>query len=634
MTEKIKVPARLVRAGVLEARAPTEGDGEDRRVTLTFSSEAPVVRQYILESGEEFAGQEVLGHAEGEVDLSRLASGRAALVTDHSQTIDSQVGVVEKAWIEEGRGRAICRIGKGARASEILERIRDGEITGVSVGYEVTRLSHVGNDDESGRRIIRAQWRPYEITLCPVPADPTVGIGRAADGETQITISLKDEKEGSDMPKDTQTPADNQETRNQPAAVAAAPKSNGDDLRAERARTKEIRALGRKFNVDDEKVDAAIDGETTVAAFQRSILDDMGSETAEVTRSRDAQIGLTDKEIKQFSLMRAVRFLADPTNTRAREAAAFEIEVSDAAQTHLGRDAKGLLVPADILSAQDFTRAQNVGTATAGGNLVATDHQDGSFIGLLRKRAALTRLGVRTLTGLKGNVAIPRQTGGGTAYWIGEGGNPTESESTFNTLNLQPHTLAAAVPITRRAMLQTSPDIEALVRDDLIRIMALEIDRVGINGDADTDAPDGLLDAGISDVDFATAGQPTWAEVVALESKIGADDADVESMRYLFNAMMRGHLKSTPKVAGTAEFMMNGQEVNGYGSVVSNNSPANGMILGNWMDFIIAMWSGLDLTVDTATLAASGGVHLRAFQDVDFGVRHVKSFAYGRDYQP
>lgn len=633
MTEKIKVPARLLRAGVLEARAPSEGEGEDRRVTLTFSSEAPVVRQYILESGEEFAGQEVLGHAEGEVDLSRLASGRAALVTDHSQTIDSQVGVVEKAWIEEGRGRAICRIGKGSRASEILERIRDGEITGVSVGYEVTRLSHVGNDDETGRRIIRAQWRPYEITLCPVPADPTVGIGRAADGETQVSISLHDEKEPSDMTKTPNTPAADDATRSAPAAVAAAPKSNGDDLRAERARTKEIRILARKFNVDDEKVDAAIDGETSVAAFQRSILDDMGSKTAEATRSKDSAIGLTDKEVRRFSLMNAVRFLADPTNTRAREAAAFELEVSDAAQAHLGRDAKGILVPADVLSSQSFGRAQNVGTPADGGNLVATDHMDGSFIGMLRKRAALTRLGVRTLTGLKGNVSIPRQTGGATAYWVGEAGAPTESQGSFNTLALTPHTLAAAVPITRLALTQASPDIEALVRDDLIRIMALEIDRVGINGDADPDAPNGLLDASITDVDFATAGQPTWQEVVELESRIGADDADVDGMRYLFDALMRGHLKGTPKVAGTAEFMMKGREVNGYESVVSNNSPTGGMILGNWMDFIIAMWSGLDLTVDTATLAASGGVHLRAFQEVDFGARHEKSFAYGRDYQ-
>lgn len=619
MTDKVKVPTRLVRAGSLEVSAPVEGEDDDRRVALSFSSEEPVLR---------FFGYEILGHGEGEVDLARLASGRAALLTDHSQTIDAQVGVVERAWIEDGKGRAVVRFGKSARATEILARVRDGEITGVSVGYFLTRLVQVGERD--GEPMIRASWTPYEITLCPVPADPGVGIGRAADGDTDTTLTLERNMKGSDMTTKTDnapaTPEN--ETRTVPATVAA------PDFKAERAaetsRVREIRSLGRKFNMDDAAMDKAIEDGATVDKFQRSILDHMGSEDATATRAKDANIGMSDKDVQSFSLMRAIRYLANPTDKRAREAAAFEIEASEAAQSHLGRDAKGLLVPADVLSSQSFGRAQNVGSPAAGGALVATDYLDGSFIGLLRKRAALTRLGVRMLTGLSGNVAIPRQTGGGTAYWVGEGNGPTDSELAFNTLNMTPHTLAAAIPITRRAMIQTSPDIEALVRDDLIQTMALEIDRVGINGDADVDAPDGLLDAAINTVDFAALGLPTWAEIVAMESEIGADDADVDGMKYLFNAAMRGHLKSTPKVDGTAEFIMRGREVNGYESVTSNNSPANGAILGNWTDFVIGMWSGLDLTVDTATLAASGGAHVRAFQDLDFGVRHVESFCHGQ----
>lgn len=631
MSKDIKVPARLARAGTLEIRAM--GGDDDRRVELSFSSEEAVLR---------FFGWEVLGHGEGEVDLSRLASGRAPLLVDHSQTIDAQVGVVERAWIADGKGRAVVRFGKHPRADEILARVRDGEVTGVSVGYQISRFVKVGERD--GEPILRAHWAPYEITLCPIPADPGVGVGRSAEGETEITITME-QKEGCDMsnkntPAAANTLEDGQRNTTTAAPVAptapAAPKSDpAADMRAERARVKDIRTLGRKFKMDDDAVDAAIERGDTVDKFQRAILDSMESDTSTATRTKDSSIGMSEKDVRSFSLMRAIRYLADPTNTRAREAAAFEIEVSEAAQEHLGRDAKGILIPADVLSHQEFgrangTRAQEVGTPAAGGALVETEYLDGSFIGLLRKRAALTRLGVRMLSGLHGNVAIPRQTGGGTAYWVGEGNGPTDSQAAFNTLNMTPHTLAAAVPITRRAMLQTTPSMEALVRDDLIRTMALEIDRVGINGDADPDAPDGLLDAvGINTVAFAALGAPTWAEIVQMESEIGADDADVDGMKYLFNATMRGHLKSTPKVDGTAEFMMQGREVNGYESVVSNNSPANSAILGNWTDFVIGAWSGLDLTVDTATLAASGGTYIRAFQDLDFGVRHVESFCHG-----
>jgi HK97 family phage major capsid protein len=247
----------------------------------------------------------------------------------------------------------------------------------------------------------------------------------------------------------------------------------------------------------------------------------------------------------------------------------------------------------------------------------------------------LTRLGVTVLGGLRGNVEIPRQAGGSTAYWVGENAAPPESGLAFDKVALTPHTLAAAVPISRRALLQTSPDIEALTRNDLIRVMALEMDRVGINGEADTDAPDGLLDnAGISIVDFEAAA-PTWEKVVDLESVITAADADVAGMSYAMNANMRGRLKTTRKDAGSGLFVMSETgQVNGYGSVMSNQIVAGDLLFGNWSDFVIAMWSGLDLTVDTAANAATGGIVLRAFQDVDFAQRHDKSFARGFDVTP
>lgn len=623
MAETVKIPARLFRAGEIEVRADAaDGEADDRRVTLAFSSETPVLRYF---------GWEVLGHGDGEVDMSRLASGRAPLLTDHRHTIDAQVGVVESARIDGTEGQAVVRFGKSARADEVLARVRDGEITGVSVGYEVTRMVQVGERD--GEPIIRASWRPYEITLCPVPADATVGIGRdgSAEGaEITLTIETKDAPMADKI--DTTTPTGGDDAQRSKAPAQANVQA---DHKAERTRSKEIRALARKFNVSDDKVDNALEGDTSVAAFQRQILDDMGSTESEATRSKNSAIGLTDKETRSFSLIKAVRFLSNPNDKRAREAAAFEIEASEAAQAHLGREARGILVPADVLTSQAFGRSQNVGTPAKGGNLVATDYLDGSFIGLLRKRAALTRLGVRTLTGLDGNVAIPRQIGGGTAYWLGEGGAPTETDLDFNLLNLTPHTLAAAVPITRRAMIQATPDMEALVRDDLIQVMALEMDRVGLNGDASGDAPNGLLDfAGINTVDFAAPqvgnAQPSWNEVVQMETEIASDDADVDGMQYVFNAAMRGNLKSRLDANGRRDPMMVDGEVNGYRALVSNNAPAGGMLFGNWSDFIMAMWSGLDLTVDTATLAASGGVHLRAFQDVDFGARHVESFCYGR----
>jgi HK97 family phage major capsid protein len=198
---------------------------------------------------------------------------------------------------------------------------------------------------------------------------------------------------------------------------------------------------------------------------------------------------------------------------------------------------------------------------------------------------------------------------------------------------MTPHTVGAYTEISRRLLIQSSIDVEALVRKDLAYRIALGIDDVALNGSADSDAPDGLKDraATINAVDFATSAAPTFAEIVGLESAIAADDADVDSMAYIFNATMRGYLKTTPKVSGHPVFIMGDDGmVNGYKSVVSNQAAAGDVWLGNWSDFVVGMWSGLDLTVDPYSASTTGAIRVIVFQDVDFAVRHDESFAYGR----
>lgn len=639
---KMEMPARMYRAGQIDSARGPDGaaDDDDRRVVLSFSSEEPVARWF---------GVEILGHNPGEVDLEWLGSGRAPLLLDHQPTLDAQVGVVESAEISGGRGRATVRFGRTARASEILGRVRDGEVTAVSVGYRIDRMELVARDGDD--RTYRAtRWAPLEVTLCALPADPSVGIGRSAGRvaetvtiEIETTTETRAETMPNDNPAGTETrtaPAASEtrtETRAEPRTGPAAEprRETVEDIRkAEKARVGAIRIMARQFGLPAEMTSRAEDAGTEVAAFQRQVLDHLGNREAEATRAGETRIGLSEREARGFSIMRAVRHLANPNDRRAREAAGFEIEVSQAAEQSLGRSARGILIPADILDDPAFVtggqRDQTVGTAAKGGDLVATDLLAGAFIPLLRKRTALDRLGIRTLSGLVGNIDIPRQTAGATAYWVGENASPTGSDASFDKVSMTPHTLAAAVSISRRAMLQTTPSVEALVRDDLIRIMALAIDNAGINGSTDTDAPDGLLDAtGINAVTFTTASAPSWEEVVELESKIAADDADVEAMRYALAATMRGTLKTTKKDAGSGAFIFDGGQVNGYDAVVSNQIAAGDLLFGNWADLVLGLWSGLDLTVDTAANAASGGIVLRAFQDLDFAVRHDESFARG-----
>ena len=394
----------------------------------------------------------------------------------------------------------------------------------------------------------------------------------------------------------------------------------------------EITALSRRFNVSERRTQAAIERGTSVPAFRAAILDTMASREAEQTRANSAVIGMSRREVRQFSILNAIRYLENPTRA-TREAAAFEIEASNAAAQKMRKDPGGLFIPPDVLMSSDFVRnTQNTGAAAAGGNLVATNLMAGSFIDMLRNRIALAGAGVRILSGLVGNVDIPKQTGGSTAYWIGEGDDVDDSVSTFGLVSLTPHTVGIATPITRRMLKQGTPDIETLVRADLISSAALAVDQAGLNGHSSADAPNSLRAAILSSAVTWAAGMPDFEEVVQLETEVAAENADFGSMSYIYNARMSGHLKTTPIFAPESGRPVEGETgiVNGYARQKSNQVRDGEIFFGNWSDLIIGMWSGLDLRVDTATLAKSDGMVLRAFQDVDVAIRHTESFSLGK----
>ncbi len=339
----------------------------------------------------------------------------------------------------------------------------------------------------------------------------------------------------------------------------------------------------------------------------------------------DAELGMSDNETRQYSFLKVVRALANPTDLRAQKDAAFEIECSHVAAERAGKDAQGIIVPQDVLK-----RAINPGSSA--GNLIATDLHSQSFIDVLLNRSVLLKL-CTSLNGLVGNVDIPRQTAGATGYWVDDDEDMTASELTFDKITLSPKTVGAMVEITRRQLQQSSLDMESMVRRDIARQLALTLDKAGLYGTGTANQPRGVANtSGINAVTFAAAGKPTFLETVAMESEIAADNADVNSMRYLFNARMRGHFRSTEKFSSSngQTIWEPGNTVNGYSVDVTNQITDGEILFGNWSDLICGMWGGLDLTVDPYTHSQKGRVRIVAFEDVDFAVRHVESFCRGK----
>ena len=567
---------------------------EDRTYEFPFSSEHPVARYF---------GNEVLSHDASAADLSRLNDG-APLLFNHD--VDRVIGVVEAARIDDKarRGYARVRFSKNEFAQEILADVKDGILRNVSFGYSIDKMEERGNGD-----YVATAWSPYEISMVSIPADKTVGIGRSLLPTTTTAASAAPSP-------DPLPPMEN--TTTDLAVVRA------EAAEAERSRISSINSLCTKHGMAD-LGQQLVESCRSIDEARAAVLDKMNTYQEPVTMSV-ADIGMSEKESRSFSFLRAINYLANPTDRAARESAAFEIEASDAAAAKLGRQSRGITIPQDVLR-----RDLSVGTASAGGNLVATDLDAGSFIDLLRNASALDQAGATVLTGLVGNVAIPRQSGAATAYWVAESGAPTESQQTVDQVSLTPRTVAAFTDYSRRLMLQSSIDVENMVRNDLARVLALKIDVAGLYGTGNSSEPLGLkLTTGVGTEDFA-ANTPTFAEVVALESDVAGANALTGSPVYLMNAAMRGALKTKAKDTGSGLFVMEGDLVNGYQGILSNQVASNDLWFGNFADLIIGYFSGLDLMVDPYTHSTSGTVRVVAMQDCDIAVRHPESFSRGNN---
>lgn len=625
----------------------SEVDVENRTVPLAFSSEAAVERWW---------GVEILGHASGEADLSWLESGRAALLMDHNPT--DQVGVVADVTLGTDRtGRAVVRFGRSARAEEIFQDIQDGIRTNVSVGYDLLEIRLESEKD--GIPTYRAtRWRPFEISIVAIPADISVGVGRSdGDAPPPIIVNMRSKMDEEDENKNkgadgTENCGDNDgdegrskpnggKQRSQPAAPRSQP-TPADVRASERSRSTEIFTIGQRFNMPGDVVQTAITEGTTVDAFRAQVLERQAGGSRPL-QTPATELGMSHRDLQDYSLLRAVRAAV----RHDWSGAGLELEASRAIEQRLKREARGFFVPYDVLTQR---RELSAGTPSAGGNLVATQLQAGSFIDLLRNRMMVTQLGAQLLSGLIGNVDISKLTGGATAYWLGESDPVTESDQTFGKITLSPKTVAAKTQLTRRLMLQSTPDVEMLIRNDLIQALGLAIDLAAISGTGSANQPRGILNtSGIGLVVLGTDGAPpTFGTMIDLETEVSADNADIGNLAYLTNAKVRGKLKQAKKDPGSGEFVWTqtaGQtgmgEVNGYKSGTTNQVASNltkgsgtglsAAIFGNWADLIIGEWGVLDIQVDPYTSGDDGGTILRAFQDVDIGVRHPESFAAAKD---
>ena len=592
---------------------------EKRTVDLAFSSEQPVERSF---------GFEVLDHAESSVDTDFMDSGRSPLLLDHDMT--KQIGVIERVSIDKDRvGRASVRFGKSELANEIYQDVKDGIRSNISVGYQINKMERQSKSEGKRDTFIVRDWSPLEISVVSIPADQSasVGIGRTSNETNKVIITQQREE--------TKTMENNIEKKEEAPKVDVA-KVQAQARSDETKRIRDIQELGARHN-KKELSDKAVNDGVSLADFRGQVLEAIGN-SKPLEKPQD-EVGLSKDESKEYSLARGIKAMA----TGDWSDAGFEKEVSDTISKQNGKQARGLFVPSDISwGKRDLTQ----GSATAGGNLVATDLLAGNFIEALRSRSYVREAGATVLSGLVGDVAIPAMNAVTTAYWVAENGAPTEGAPTYRQVTMNPKTVSAYVDISRHLMHQATPNIDQIVRNDIVKSLATAVDKGALVGTGSSNQPTGITaTSGIGSVAIGTnGGAPTWASVVEVWETVATDSADMGALAFFTTPKIVSKLMQTAKVSSTDSVMIMNTQDNLMGYKLystsqlpddltkGNQSASSPLIFGNFNDLIIGEWGNLDVQVDPYSLSTTGATRIASFYDVDIAVRHAQSFGACLDY--
>lgn len=571
---------------------------------FSFSSEQPVDRGI---------GNEILDHSLSSVDLSRC--NFAQLLWNHNP--DCVLGAVDRAWIQDRKGYVEVRWSRSEYALEKWRDVQDKILRNVSCGYKVNSLRE-GYPEEGDYTV--TSWTVYEVSLVPIPADNTVGFGRDF---SDFSVSLEKRFGGSEV-----------------GIVTENPPNREDIVKEERERIESINYLANRYNdpkLGAELISTGVSVEAARSAFSKH----WGESNQQPIAKPVDPLGLTPKEDKQYSLLRAINACVDKDWSKA----GFERECSQEIEKRSGKTSQGgFFVPIRDLSVR---ATYATGANSTGGYTVQTDVLAQNFIELLRNKLCVVQAGATMLSGLQGNVSIPSQATGTATYWVAESGTITQAEATFGQVPLAPKTVGALSQLSRLILKQGSVDVEQFVRNDFAKVIATEIDRVAINGSGASNQPTGVLaTSGIGSVALGTNGAaPTWVSIVNLLREIAIDNADTASMKFFTNPSVVAKLMTTSKQSSGVEgnfILMENMKLLGYELMMTNQVPSNltkgsgtglsAMILGNWADLIIGEWGVLEILPNPyGSGYTAGALDIRAMQTIDIAVRHAESFAAIKD---
>ena len=259
-------------------------------------------------------------------------------------------------------------------------------------------------------------------------------------------------------------------------------------------------------------------------------------------------------------------------------------------------------------------------------------------IELLRNKLAMNRAGITILSGVIGNLVLPRQVAATTPQSLAEGAVLVAYDQAFDQIRMTPHRVGSKQQYSRLALLQTTEDFEALVLNDHMAQNALYVDQMILNGSGANDQPLGLINQpGIASVVFGGSAPAAYKNLVALETAIRSANID-EEPTYLTTSVGRGTFRVTPAqltdatiVSGTTQALWVGDELIERPAVDSQQVPNNIVVCLVGRHVVMAQWGGWQTVIDTLTLADQDKIKISMNTYIDTCLRHPQAVARSAD---
>jgi len=352
----------------------------------------------------------------------------------------------------------------------------------------------------------------------------------------------------------------------------------------------------------------------------------------------------------EFRMLRAAKLLGERKPLDGLEAEMHQEGQNEVRDLRLPGASGNLILPEMLISGRSSgmeRRDMLAETTTAGGYTVQTSV--GNLIPILEPRLMVEALGATVMRGLRENIDFPRNDADAAAVWASEVATATETSPTFDRVQMSPERLVAFTDVSRQVVIQSSIDMENLIRRRLTFAVRKALDAAAINGSGSSDQPLGILNtSGVNDITVGTnGGVPTWALIVQHETETAIDNADFGKLAYLMTPGLAGLLKQTKRDVAGNGFIWEGPnmkaEVNGYRAFATTQMPStltkgsssgtcHASIFGNWEELMIGQWGGIDILINPYTKGKEALVEMIVNSWWDVAVKHAASFCICNEF--